>query len=589
MFRFYRTGPVGSFIAALSILLSTGPALSGATRTAISTSPDPSVIGQAVSITTTVLGSAPSGKVTVKDGSKSLGVRTLTTAFGSKTLGVGEAHACALSTTGAVKCWGRNQNGQLGDGNGGPGVYTPYPVQVSGLTSGVIEVVTGDHHSCALTHQGAVKCWGRNGDGQLGDGSKTDRHTPVQVHGLSSGVMTIAAGSYHTCAITAGGAARCWGSNNTSQIGDLGSITSDRPLPVEPYGLSSGVADIGGGFAHSCALLATGAVKCWGRGGRIGDGGSTIRYGPTQVTGLTAGVAAIAVGGEHSCALTSAGGVKCWGDNPGGQIGDGSTTDRLTPVPVVGMSSGVAALAAGGSYNGGITCVVTDTRAGKCWGVNNYGQLGDGTITNRTTPTAVSGMSSGIYGFAGGPYTTCGVTLAGSLLCWGDNSNGQIGDNTTTQRLTPVAVSGFGAATAAVPAYARFATTALDAGRHRLRATYPGDTDNAASASPQHVHTVDKGDTKIKQVKVSPKTPKAGKTARVTVKLKALAPAKGNPDGKVVVKDGKKKLGPFKVKNGKAGFKWKKPKKGKHNLKLTFNGGGNWNKSSAKKTVTVKK
>jgi hypothetical protein len=151
---------------------------------------------------------------------------------------------------------------------------------------------------------------------------------------------------------------------------------------------------------------------------------------------------AIAAGGVHTCALTSAGGVKCWGYNPYGQLGDGTTTGRSTPVPVSGLAGGVAALAAGSIH----TCALTSAGAVKCWGNNIYGQLGDGTTTERHTPVAVSGLASGVAALAAaGSGHTCALTGAGAVKCWGRNGHGALGDGTTTERHTPVAVVGFGA------------------------------------------------------------------------------------------------------------------------------------------------
>ncbi|MGA9350442.1 MAG: hypothetical protein WBW48_16795, partial [Anaerolineae bacterium] len=205
------------------------------------------------------------------------------------------------------------------EGPGGEGEAVPLDAYTA--------IAAGYRHTCALT-AGGVKCWGYNGYGQLGDGTWTWRNTPVDVSGLTSGVTTIAAGSYHTCALTAGGGAKCWGHNNNGQLGD--GTTTNRNTPVDVSGLTSGVDAIAAGSYHTCALTA-GGVKCWGLNdyGQLGDGTTTNRNTPVDVSGLTSGVAAIAAGYYHTCALT-AGGVKCWGRNNNGQLGDGTTTDRNT-------------------------------------------------------------------------------------------------------------------------------------------------------------------------------------------------------------------------------------------------------------------
>jgi alpha-tubulin suppressor-like RCC1 family protein len=377
-------------------------------------------------------------------GSKSVTV-TITTApgIGRTVIALGTGHTCALTATGGVKCWGANGSGQLGDGTT---TARTIPVDVSGLTSGVAAIAAGDSHSCALTTAGSVKCWGMNFIGQLGDGTTTARTIPVDVSGLTSGVAAIAAGSYYTCALTATGGVKCWGANNQGQLGDNSAIdATPRTIPVDVSGLTSGVAAIAAaGQGHTCALTTAGGVKCWGSNqfGELGDNTTTTRTTPIDVSGLTSGVAAIAGGQGHTCALTTAGGVKCWGWNDNGQLGDTTTTTRTTPVDVSGLTSGVAAIAAGDRH----TCALTTAGGVKCWGWNNLGQLGDTTTTTRTTPVDVSGLSSGIAAIATGVYHSCALTTAGGVKCWGYNGYGQLGDNTTINRTTPVDVLGFIAA-----------------------------------------------------------------------------------------------------------------------------------------------
>jgi len=345
----------------------------------------------------------------------------------------GYAHTCALTSGGGVKCWGRNDYGQLGDGTT---TERHTPVNVSGLASGVSAIATGMYHTCALTSGGGVKCWGDNEDGQLGDGTTTDRHTPVNVSGLASGVSAIAGGYEHTCALTSGGGAKCWGRNYWGQLGD--GTTTDRHTPVNVSGLASGVSGIAGGYEHTCALTSGGGVKCWGwnSSGQLGDGTTTDHHTPVNVSGLASGVSAITAGGLHTCARTAGGGVKCWGNNEYGQMGDGTTTTRLTPVSVSGLASGVSAIDAGDSH----TCARTASGGVKCWGYNFDGELGDGTTIDRHTPVNVSGLASGVSAIASGGWHTCALTSGSGVKCWGANWFGQLGDGTTTQRLTPVDV-----------------------------------------------------------------------------------------------------------------------------------------------------
>jgi len=356
---------------------------------------------------------------------------------GAVAIAAGQDHTCALTSAGGVKCWGGNGLGQLGDGTT-TGRLTP--VDVSGLSSGVAGIAAGVGHTCALTGVGGVKCWGNNSSGQLGDGTTTNRLTPVDVSGLSSGVAAIAAGGWHTCALTSVSGVKCWGQNGTGQLGD--GTTTDRLTPVDVSGLGSGVTAVAVGVSYTCALTSIGGVKCWGHNGtgQLGDGTTTQRLTPVDVSGLGSGTEAIVAGGGHTCALTTAGEVRCWGRNDRGQLGDNTTTHRYTPVDVSGLGGGMEIIAAGAEH----TCALTTAGWIKCWGGNGLGQLGDGTTTDRLTPVSVSGLGSDIEAIADGEWHTCALTSAGGVKCWGYNTYGQLGDGTRTIRLTPVDVVGFG-------------------------------------------------------------------------------------------------------------------------------------------------
>ncbi|MCL5952060.1 MAG: hypothetical protein M1132_10140 [Chloroflexi bacterium] len=364
----------------------------------------------------------------------------------------GAFHTCALTTGGGVKCWGENNHGLLGDGGGGTpcgGIFVcrPAPVDVVGLASGVSAIATGHGDTCALTTGGGVKCWGWNTAGELGDGTTTDRPTPVDVSGLTSGVTAVTTGGLHACALTSGGGVKCWGLNSFGQLGD--GTTTNRLTPIDVAGLTSGVTAIDAGEYYTCALTSSGGVKCWGLNsdGQLGDGTTTTRLAPVDVTGLTSGVTAIATGGifaigGHTCALTTGGGVKCWGWNTAGELGDGTTTDRLTPVNVSGLSSGVSAIATGEFH----TCALMTGGGVLCWGSNDYGELGDGTTVEKLVPNPVNGLSSGVVFIAAGGFDTCAVTSAGQIKCWGENDYGELGDGTGTSSGIPVDVVGFGGA-----------------------------------------------------------------------------------------------------------------------------------------------
>ena len=361
---------------------------------------------------------------------------------GVTAISAGALHTCVLTATGDLKCWGANGLGQLGDGRN-CGTPCTTPVDVVGLGGGAAAFVAGSFHTCALTLAGGVKCWGSNAGGQLGDGTTAKRTAPVDVSGLTSGVTAVAVGGVdigHTCALTTAGGVKCWGYNFYGHLGDGTSGSgNNRTTPVDVVGLESSVAAVALGGFHSCALTAAGGVKCWGYNvtGQLGNGMTSFSQTvPVDVVGLTSGVAEISAGGRHTCALTTVGSVKCWGANEFGQLGDGTTSTRTTPVDVVGLGGGVAAVDAGAVH----TCALTTAGGVKCWGDNDVGQLGDGTTADRTAPVEVPGLSDGVAAIAVGGINlgaipaitghTCAATTGGGVKCWGGNSLGQLGNGT---------------------------------------------------------------------------------------------------------------------------------------------------------------
>lgn len=394
---------------------------------------------------------------------------------GTKSITLGSFHTCALSESGGVKCWGANGQGQLGIGTY---VGSPIPVAVSGLTSGVREIASGYLHSCAIITTGSVKCWGLNANGQLGAGAiGGSSNLPVNVIG-SGNVTALVGGSAHTCALLGDGRMKCWGYNYYGSLGN--GNNADQDTPTDVVGLS-GVVQMAAGYLHTCALLNTGTVKCWGSFANL------LANTPTDIAGLT-NITAIAASGTHLCALNSAGGVLCMGGNSSGQIGDGTTTDRYAPVPVSGLA-GATHIASGGYHNCAVlsdsvrcwgsdgrgqlgmgnssyaysplnqitgvnyaafatgalhVCGITTTGAAKCWGQDYSGELGIGSTTMGvmvSSPRDVVGISGGAQAIAAGLQYTCAI-VNGAAKCWGNNDSGQLGNGSTTDANVPVNVSG---------------------------------------------------------------------------------------------------------------------------------------------------
>ncbi len=477
------------------------------------------------------------GDGTTTDQAMPAPVRGLT---GVIAIAAGASHSLALKRDGTVWAWGWNYSGQLGDGTN---AVQTQPVQVRGLV-GVVAIAAGYTHSLAMKGDGTVWAWGKNDvgqfSGQLGDGTSTSQSTPVQVSGLREAVA-IAAGGVHSLALKGDGTILAWGSNQDGQLGDgtplrptlapvsvLGGVAAvavgpdyslalkddgtvwywglkidngsplftPRSTPVQVNGLSgvkaiaagigqnlaltsdgtvwewgerlwplpplsrsapspvsgvSGVVATAAGGRHNLALKSDGTVWAWGNNdyGQLGDGTTTQRATPVQVGGLS-GVVALAAGGFHSLALRADGTVWAWGDNDNENEyctwGSGTATPQLTPVQVTGLSGVVAVAASRLVVEGGLFCdhnlALKSDGTMWAWGANFSGQLGDGTTTDRSDPVRVNGLEGAVSLAAGGGGNSLAARSDGTVWAWGGNYFGQLGDGTTTGRLTPGKVGG---------------------------------------------------------------------------------------------------------------------------------------------------
>jgi alpha-tubulin suppressor-like RCC1 family protein len=359
-------------------------------------------------------------------------------------LSLGGDHTCALKTNGAIACWGNNAFAQIGDGNIG-GIQTNLvAVTAQGssteLLTDTVAVSAGENHSCALKTGGSVVCWGDNQYGQLGDGTTTTRTVSAVVSSLTDAV-TLTTGGNHTCAVKKDGSVVCWGRNIEGELGN-GSITTTQVTPTLVIGLTDTLVQLSAGYYHTCAVGKAGGMVCWGRNseGQLGNTSITqTQTTPASVIGLTDTVTQLSAGRYHTCAVGKTGGVVCWGWNASGQLGNGSLTQTATPTPVIGLTDTVAQLSTGGNH----TCAVGKTDGGVvCWGNNGAGQLGNGTTLTQAVPTVAVGSTGTILQLRAGQSHTCVVKTDGSVVCWGDNSSGQLGNGTTTTYLTPTAVIG---------------------------------------------------------------------------------------------------------------------------------------------------
>ena len=274
------------------------------------------------------------------------------------------------------------------------------------------------------------------GDGVVGEGEacETDAEWCVACK-----VEPMVVGGFgHTCALLATGGVKCWGADDLSQLGN-----EDRgvqPLPRDVQGLTRGVRAITSGSAHTCALMMNGGVKCWGYNmyGQLGDGTNEDQRLPVDVLGLDAGVAAVMAGSAsvHTCAVLLDGSVKCWGRGGPGGLGNGETDDQPLPVDVIGLSASANALALGQDQ----TCAILTTGGVECWGANEYGQLGDGTSTPRSIPGAVSGLDESVSALASANAHSCALLDDGEVRCWGGNYHREVNNGSNTTQRVPLTV-----------------------------------------------------------------------------------------------------------------------------------------------------
>ena len=324
------------------------------------------------------------------------------------------------------------------------------------------KLATGHQHTCAILDTSDLKCWGGNGRGQLGDGSNTHTwgNVPTTTIDLGTGrtAVAVSAGHQHTCAILDNGDLKCWGYDYYGQLGDGGSNTDTNAPSSTAIVLGTGrtAVAVSAGYDYTCAILDTGDLKCWGDNtyGQLGDGSNTNTNAPSSTAidlGTNRTAVAVSVGYAHTCAILDNGDLKCWGSNGDRQTGYSSQSNIQAPrTDAVNLGSGrtVVAVSAGSAH----TCAILDNGSAKCWGKSTYGQLG--------YPT---GCNNGCYGFAVGPIDlgtgrtavavdtsagfsddhTCAILDNGEAKCWGHNGYGKLGNTSSSPpQMLPILVSG---------------------------------------------------------------------------------------------------------------------------------------------------
>jgi alpha-tubulin suppressor-like RCC1 family protein len=346
----------------------------------------------------------------------------------------GNNHTCAVRTDGRIHCWGSGTFGKLGyDTNR----TTLSPVTVVAIGTAT-SVSSGANHTCARMSSGEVACWGAGGRGQLGGGFVGDSSRPVTVVGLSDAIA-VSVGGEHSCALTASRVVKCWGLNGDGQLGD-GSIANSS-LPVTVSGITTAIA-LSAGANHTCAVLDSGTlfpggrVRCWGlnSNGQLGDGTTTPRTTPVETDGITIAVT-VSAGAAHTCVvlanLVGNGGIRCWGLGSDGQLGNDGTVNSSLPVATSGITNALSVSAAAQH-----TCALLSGGNIRCWGAGGAGRLGNGSLATALTPVTVTGINSATAVSAGAEHT-CARLSTGQVRCWGDGTDGKLGLDSLTSHSVP--------------------------------------------------------------------------------------------------------------------------------------------------------
>jgi alpha-tubulin suppressor-like RCC1 family protein len=354
----------------------------------------------------------------------------------------GGIHNLAIDKNGRAWGWGYNYYGQIGN-NSATSQRTP--VSVLGVVKTFCQISAGTYHSLAIDKNGRAWGWGYNSQGQLGDNSVSWRATPVSVAGTVKTFCQISAGDYHSVAIDKNGSTWAWGDSASGQIGN-GTLGNSFTFPVSTKGNTKTFCKITAGIGNnifsdfSVAIDKNGRAWGWGYNnyGQLGDNSTTLRYTPVSVLGAVKTFCQISAGGSHILSIDKNGRLWSWGYNASGQLGDNSTTSRLTPVSVLGAVKTFCTICGGTNHS------LSIDKNGRVWswGLNTSGQLGDNSTTSRLTPVSVLGGVKTFCTIAAGFTHTLGIDKNGRVWGWGSNGNSQLGDNTTTQRNTPVSVLG---------------------------------------------------------------------------------------------------------------------------------------------------
>ncbi|MBM2815382.1 MAG: C-terminal target protein [Ignavibacteria bacterium] len=327
-----------------------------------------------------------------------------------------------------LKAWGSNNYGQLGDGTQSD---KSSPIQIGNGTNWTSISGGGAQHTLAIKSDGTLWAWGGNAYGQLGDGTITDKNTPVQI-GSGTNWVKVSCGGAHTLAIKSDGTLWAWGRNIAGQLGD--GTTTDKSTPVQ-IGTGTNWVVVSCAYGHTLAIKNDGTLWAWGWNiaGQLGDGTLVNKSSPVRI-GSGTNWALVSCRGSYTLAIKSDGTLWAWGDNDYGQLGDGTIIDRISPVQI-GSGTNWETVYCGGQH----TLAIKTEGTLWAWGENNFGKLGDGTSTQRNAPVQI-GSGTNWLSVTCGDWHTIAIKNDGTLWAWGNNSYGQLGDGTTTNQNSPVQI-----------------------------------------------------------------------------------------------------------------------------------------------------
>ncbi|MGK2877755.1 MAG: RCC1 domain-containing protein [Solirubrobacterales bacterium] len=324
---------------------------------------------------------------------------------------VGYSSACSLLVTGAINCWGKNASGSLGVKNQG-GFAKSAQAAASLISPWVApsNQSSGSQHQCFRDNNATVKCIGTNTYGQLGNGSSAASNLPVQVAVITATnaatrATQVVSGANHACALLDNNNVKCWGVNNFRQLGTPTNTVPFSSTPVDVPNLTNNLDQLASMADHTCGVHTNGDVSCWGANsyGQLGDGTVAPFKGAVDVVSLGTEARQVSTGVQHTCALIKGGGVKCWGSNQFGQLGDSTTTTSSRPVSVIGLSRPASEISVGGYHS----CARLDNNQIWCWGAGSKGQLGNGATANALQPVKVKSLG-GVHFSSVGLFKTSG-------------------------------------------------------------------------------------------------------------------------------------------------------------------------------------